>query len=229
MPKISKWQRKSLSIWKKRAKRFGRKRMSTQSISIVRPVGVPDKLLVKLPWTHVTSFAAAVSALQVYRANSLFDPDFTGVGTQPNYFDQYSALYNKYRVLAVSVTGSVGFGGAIGGMVCTGFTDVDPTGQNFVNNSARTYSKNHGLYPGLAQGGNQLYLNDYMVMKKIHGKPSIEQEEDTGALTSTNPADPAYYYVQGLSEDGVTQMVMVVTLKFIFYAEFYERVNVNQS
>lgn len=31
--------------------------------------------------------------------NSLYDPDFTGTGGQPFYFDQLSAVYNRYRVL----------------------------------------------------------------------------------------------------------------------------------
>jgi len=35
---------------------------------------------------------------QVMRLNSLFDPDFTGGGHQPNTFDQVAALYGTYRV-----------------------------------------------------------------------------------------------------------------------------------
>lgn len=43
-----------------------------------------------------------VVALYQFRLNSLFDPDLTGVGTQPVGFDQYAALYEKYRVYEAS-------------------------------------------------------------------------------------------------------------------------------
>lgn len=43
-----------------------------------------------------------VVALHQFRLNSLFDPDLTGVGTQPVGFDQYAALYEKYRVYEAS-------------------------------------------------------------------------------------------------------------------------------
>lgn len=38
-----------------------------------------------------------------FRLNSLFDPDFTGTGSQPTTFDQWMALYDRYRVLATDV------------------------------------------------------------------------------------------------------------------------------
>ena len=36
--------------------------------------------------------------------NSLFDPDQTGTGHQPYYFDQFAALYNRYTVLGSKLT-----------------------------------------------------------------------------------------------------------------------------
>lgn len=45
-----------------------------------------------------------------YRGNSLFDPDESGVGSQPKYFDTYcgapggTAPYNRYNVLASKIT-----------------------------------------------------------------------------------------------------------------------------
>jgi hypothetical protein len=39
--------------------------------------------------------------MQVFRVNGLYDPDQTGTGAQPVYFDQWMALYNRYRVLGM--------------------------------------------------------------------------------------------------------------------------------
>jgi hypothetical protein len=39
---------------------------------------------------------------QVFRANSIFDPDLTGTGLQPRFFDQMTPVYNRYRVKSLS-------------------------------------------------------------------------------------------------------------------------------
>jgi hypothetical protein len=59
---------------------------------------------VLLPWSWTTSLAEAAAgggAFYSFAVNSAFDPNFTGVGAQPLGFDQYSALYGRYRVLGV--------------------------------------------------------------------------------------------------------------------------------
>lgn len=61
----------------------------------------PKSIHIKFPWVwkgSITEGAAGLGADQVYRANSLFDPDFTGVGDQPMGFDQWTALFGVFRV-----------------------------------------------------------------------------------------------------------------------------------
>lgn len=43
-------------------------------------------------------------ATRQFRANSIFDPDFTGVGHQPLGHDQMAALYNRYIVIGSKIT-----------------------------------------------------------------------------------------------------------------------------
>ncbi len=54
---------------------------------------------------YVDNFSATIASTagtqQTMNLNSIFDPDRTGVGHQPLYYDQYAALYNRYRVLKV--------------------------------------------------------------------------------------------------------------------------------
>lgn len=52
---------------------------------------------------RLTESASGVGAFQTFRMNDLYDPDFTGTGTQPVAFDQLSALYSRFRVLKLRV------------------------------------------------------------------------------------------------------------------------------
>lgn len=65
---------------------------------------------VKLKMTHrYTDFvrvlsSAGASAFQKYAANGLYDPDISGGGHQPYYFDQLSAIYNHWTVTSSTIT-----------------------------------------------------------------------------------------------------------------------------
>lgn len=61
---------------------------------------------VKLGFRYSDSFDTTLTTGtifdQIFRANSLFDPDRTNTGHQPLGFDQYALLYNRYHIYAIS-------------------------------------------------------------------------------------------------------------------------------
>ncbi len=61
---------------------------------------VQPKVLTMLTYVD-TKLVAPGSGVAVhqFRLNSLFDPDYTGLGHQPAFRDQWNALYTKYRVV----------------------------------------------------------------------------------------------------------------------------------
>lgn len=68
--------------------------------------GFPNAIITTLRYCTSISLVASAgaSAIYVFSANSLFDPDVTGVGHQPMYRDQYAALYENYVVLGSKIT-----------------------------------------------------------------------------------------------------------------------------
>jgi len=73
--------------------------------------GFPDKMVTRLRYvdTFALTGAVGVPGANTFRANSLFDPDLSGLGHQPMYFDQIcgpvgTAPYSKYRVISSKIT-----------------------------------------------------------------------------------------------------------------------------
>lgn len=65
------------------------------------PLLWPDETQVKLKyqWENlVNTVAPNQYYLQTFRGNSMYDPDFSGLGNQPIGFDQWAYLYKNYRV-----------------------------------------------------------------------------------------------------------------------------------
>lgn len=68
--------------------------------------GFPDRLKTKLHYADVIQLSASAGSpgLWQFRMNSLYDPDYTGTGHQPQWFDQLSAVYQYYKVLGSKIT-----------------------------------------------------------------------------------------------------------------------------
>jgi len=72
--------------------------------------GFPDRMITKLRYVdnlELTANAGVVAA-NVFRLNSCFDPDLSGVGHQPMYYDQFagavgSGPYSRYRVVSAKI------------------------------------------------------------------------------------------------------------------------------
>lgn len=115
MPK--KGYRKAASGWKrqstsgKKMRKWTTKRMPLKkSYAITAPVnlgnGMPFAVRNSLSFSRnvILGTTLGVPTEYVFRGNSLYDPDFTGVGAQPLYFDQLMAVYNYFSVRSCAIT-----------------------------------------------------------------------------------------------------------------------------
>jgi len=65
---------------------------------------MPDHMSIRFVYSDFRPLVATGGIAEyIYRANSLFDPDASGLGGQPQGFDQWKTLYSYYRVVAVGV------------------------------------------------------------------------------------------------------------------------------
>lgn len=68
--------------------------------------GFPNSIITKLRYCDTIQLTSTLGSIatNVFNANSIFDPDATGVGHQPLYRDQYAAIYDQYTVLGSKIT-----------------------------------------------------------------------------------------------------------------------------
>lgn len=87
-------------------RKVGRTRGKRRKTRISLPLGgFPTKMMVRLKYVEHVSLnpGAGLAAVQVFRANSLFDPNFTGVGHQPSNYDKVASIYDRYAVLGAKI------------------------------------------------------------------------------------------------------------------------------
>jgi len=83
---------------------------------------MPGKLQVVMRYSttvNLSNTLAGTTENYLFRTNSIFDPDFTGIGHQPLGHDQWAAFYNRYKVVRSNITCSLlknseSLGGLIG-------------------------------------------------------------------------------------------------------------------
>ena len=68
--------------------------------------GVPNSIITQLRYCDDFKMTSTLGATvsNVYRANGIFDPDYTGTGHQPLFRDAFVGLYDYYTVLGSKIT-----------------------------------------------------------------------------------------------------------------------------
>lgn len=152
-----------------------------------------------------------------FRLNSLFDPNLTGVGHQPQGFDQMAALYASYRVYKVDIYLRVT---AISHSNLYLATKITPfhTAYNLglKQQSEILEQSNCNCYDGFV--GNVVQLNNVYIAD-IEGQKRQAVFDDLlfRAKIDTNPANVSIFGIAMGSTDLVTGAAMKVMVGFTFH------------
>lgn len=169
----------------------------------------------------------AVGVEQIYRINSLFDPDFTAGGHQPYAFDQMALLYRKYKVNSVLVE----------------ITWSDPTedGMFFAatfqppNGSLALAGKTNqtireqpmSITRSINNSGNQRgKFRQYIKISALSGLSALQFKADIDLFSAVVTNDPAAspFLRFGVGSDRQSASgTLVIKTKITMYSTFYER------
>lgn len=143
---------------------------------------------------YVTS-AMGVAAVQTFRLNSVFDPDYTGTGRTAAGYAQLSQLYGRYRVLSVRVTVTWVSPGA-NPQFC--FVAVNPLNAVTPDLSVISAQRNSWVKAIGSKDGNATITHTFGgKIGKFYGVPEsqVRDEDDFAGLVGYNPNNVVYAHI----------------------------------
>lgn len=232
MPKRSRsYKRKPTTA--KRVKYTRRKRALKKNVvprSIVRTgVGFPKKMLVTHKYKEVLPLntAAGVMGSYTFSCNGMYDPNITGTGHQPMYFDQLTALYNHYVVIGSKIR--IRILNATSYITKVGFFINDDTSVTSTNVEAVGEQTQGKMYMLPGNGPSKpLTITAKWSAKKMFGKGVLANSTLQGTASS-NPSEQSYYVLTIQSADGIATSSVFVDYEIEYIAMWVELKDVNQS
>jgi len=186
-------------------------------------IGFPDRLVTILKYSEGPfSFSgSAAPAAQNFRMNSLFDPNQTGVGHQPSFFDTFAGVYARYFVRAFKLR--VDFSNhttTAGAFAVAGYSDVDIAANTVeqLTESRYTVMKTLGESTG---GGNVKTISlPWISSQKLMGTPYTEADDNMYSTTTASPADVAFGFFKVAADDATTNLAVVARAVLWFEVVF---------
>jgi len=246
--KMGRFKRKRGSKWGSDAKKVRRLvadsdvKYRTYVPMIGRNVfGFPDKYVTRLRYADQFTLTSILNTYvdNTFRCNSLFDPDYTGIGHQPMYFDQMcgtsgTAPYGKYRVLGakIKVTFSPQTAASVAGVSLNAPTVVgismsnNPTSLITGVSSAIEESRSNTAILGDKGGGAvvRTITSTYSPGRDL----GLDSGDDTlSAFFSASPAATMFWHVFKIDTTGTSSIVAFVEIDYL--VEFFYRNDINQS
>jgi hypothetical protein len=172
---------------------------------VVQPTIFPSEKRGVLTYATVVAVGPPAGGIsdQVFRLNSIYDPDYTGGGSTVLGYSQAAALYQRYRVLSAraTVTWDNMATNPITAFICATPNTVISTGINYIMGQRFAWSRGIG-----GVGGNSTLTHAIDIpIYKVFGCPKkqVEVEHDFAATLTGSPQNTVYLHV-GAYQNGAS-------------------------
>lgn len=225
---------------KKRTKRAPKGRIINRPGYMRKPrtvvlQSIPDRLLMTFKYNDRFKLSETLGGdlgKHVFRANSLFDPDLTGTGHQPLYYDQIvnslegNGLYHKYLVNALSYVIRFNNAGSEELAVCvvpTTHSNPINDGDNFDAICEAPYAQRCLLTAHNGSKATATIKGSFMI-KAVEGVSSLDRS-NYEAINSANPVFSPLLNICAIPmNESSTFDDLWVDVTLFFKAECYDRI-----
>ncbi len=194
MPKRKRTNKKRKIYRAKRRKPAWKRRTTIQ-----KGLGFSDGQIVKMRYVEEFQLDPGLGtvASYIFRANGLYDPNYTGAGHQPYGFDQWMTYYNQFTVLGSKITalfrnyGAAAADGVMVGLQLKDSAVVDQTNPNDIVEQGRSVWR---LMQPAGGTRDQVTLRKGFSTKKFFQAPNSLDDIYRGSA-SADPAEQAFFHV----------------------------------
>lgn len=196
MPRYARRRRRRLGRRRGR-RRLGRRRPRNR-LSLAR-APIPPRFAAKLKYVFDQNYidppGSTAASSHMFRANSLYDPDFTSGGHQPRGFDQFMAMYQTFTVIGsrIKVTARSPDGDSIVGIALK--TDSAYPAAPMINSYLEGGNVVYRMTEAIDNGGKPTTLSYGFSPKKFMAISKPMSEDDLRGTASADPAKVAYFHV----------------------------------
>lgn len=179
--------------------------------------GFPRRMYISHRYVEIVTLTSTASSVasNLHRCNGMYDPNYTGTGHQPMYFDNLAAIYDHYTVVKstckIIVTPATSNSNPI--QLC-GYVDDDTTVATSIEQAAE---QGDGVYRTMAQATNQVTsINLEWSARKYFGGDALSNDNLQGTGTS-DPTEQSFFTLLMQVSGGSTQSVYA-TFEITYYA-----------
>lgn len=169
---------------------------------------------------------------QVFKLNSLFDPDQTGTGHQPRGFDEYALIWKRYRVYKVDVNIKIVGIQTTGSWVAFRYSSSNNI--TYSVGSLKTQAEvmeqdNTGIMDATVVGA-QMNIND-LYIADVQGctRNAVMTDMDFSAAPTANPVLTPRLGIASGNSSLTTSAEVVILVTFVFHTVWSERYQVDAS
>lgn len=216
-------KKKTASSYRRRYRRNG-----TSTVVNRGTTGFPDKLIVKMRYCDTYTLGNGVNTIgsHTFRANSVYDPDYTATGHQPLYFDQLATIYSNYKVIktAVGCQFMSTQGVTAGNIIC----GVDISANDTVETNPDTIRERPGSKFKTLTPQRPATIKTGWNLRRS----AVTSDDNWTSLASTNPVNVDYIKVYATSADGTTALpsdVCSVQVDLTYTVVWYNAIAVSGS
>jgi len=182
----------------KRAKYAIKKRNYTPIPTKVRlgPQAFPKQLFNTLKYSDAPLLILSGTTglgQHIFSCNGLYDPNITGTGNQPLYFDQLSAVYNHYTVLRSRIKVTFGATSAAAHVYSIVVEDDTSGAVSPIVASERPMSVSKMASP---QNDGLTTLSLSWDAAQVFG-PNPQAQDSLQGSAASNPSEQSYFIIQG--------------------------------
>jgi hypothetical protein len=179
--------------------RKGKSNKKTISIPRSLSIGVPLHSWVKLRYVDKRNLDPGTDSTisWIFSANGVYDPDITGTGGQPRFFDQWAAMYGRYCVEASSITAVFIAGSSTS--TYTAMCGIDVRSDVTAQTTYGSYLEGRltRVKPHVPNSGGPAVctVKHGVNVAKWFALTQASDRDSLTAATSANPAQQLYYHV----------------------------------